>query len=86
LSIDEGRQLAARLSLKAAKLDVDVTQWRWPQTHIAPGYLMCYEDRMIPDQITVACGRVERIVIDDRCRLPGRFFGRFTTSGLARSL
>jgi hypothetical protein len=23
---------------------------------------------------------VARIVIDDHCRLPGRFFGRFTTS------
>jgi hypothetical protein len=29
---------------------------------------------------SIACGRVERIVIDDRSRLPGRFFGRFATS------
>jgi hypothetical protein len=37
------------------------------------------ENKMVPDQ-TIACGLVSRIVIDDRCRLPGRFFGRFTTS------
>ena len=44
---------------------------------------------MVPDQTSMACGRVERIVIDDRSRLPGRFFGRFTTStasGLGRAL
>ena len=35
---------------------------------------------MVPDQTNVACERVERVVIDDRSRLPGRFFGRFTTS------
>jgi hypothetical protein len=29
---------------------------------------------------SIACGRVERVVIDDRSRLPGRFFGRFATS------
>jgi hypothetical protein len=28
----------------------------------------------------MACRRVERIIIDDRSRLPGRFFGRFATS------
>jgi hypothetical protein len=41
---------------------------------------------MVPDQTSIAHG--ERIVIDDRRRLPGRFFGRFTTSatsGLARA-
>jgi len=32
---------------------------------------------MIPDQTNIAC---RRVVIDDRCRLPGRFFGRFATS------
>jgi hypothetical protein len=37
------------------------------------------ENEMVPDQ-TIACRRVLRIVIDDRCRLPGRFFGRFATS------
>jgi hypothetical protein len=34
---------------------------------------------MVPDQ-TIACRLVAQIVIDDRCRLPGRFFGRFATS------
>jgi hypothetical protein len=34
---------------------------------------------MVPDQ-TIACRPVAPIVIDDRSRLPGRFFGRFTTS------
>ena len=27
-----------------------------------------------------ACALAARIVIDDRCRLPRRFFGRFATS------
>jgi len=46
------------------------------------------ETGMVPDQ-TIACRLVARVVIDDRSRLPGRFFGRFTTSassGLARAL
>jgi hypothetical protein len=34
---------------------------------------------MVPDQ-TIAGLPVARIVIDDRSRLPGRFFGRFATS------
>jgi hypothetical protein len=34
---------------------------------------------MVPDQ-TIACQFAAPIVIDDRCRLPGRFFGRFATS------
>jgi len=41
---------------------------------------------MISDQTSIAC---RRIVIDDHCRLPGRFFGRFATSAtseLARVL
>jgi len=41
---------------------------------------------MALDQTGIICGRV---VIDDRCRLPGRFFGRFATSAtseLARTL
>jgi hypothetical protein len=40
---------------------------------------------MVPDQPNMLC---RRIVIDDRSRLPGRFFGRFATSatsGLARA-
>jgi len=43
---------------------------------------------MVPDQTSAASGNVSRVVIDDRRRLPGRFFGRFTTSatsGLARA-
>jgi hypothetical protein len=47
------------------------------------------ENNMVPDQTSIASGITSRIVIDDRCRLPGRFFGRFTTSatsGLARAL
>jgi hypothetical protein len=35
---------------------------------------------MVLDQTNMACRRVERIIIDDRSRLPGRFFGRFATS------
>jgi hypothetical protein len=32
---------------------------------------------MVLDSTSVAC---QRVVIDDRSRLPGRFFGRFATS------
>jgi hypothetical protein len=32
---------------------------------------------MVLDQTSKGC---QRVVIDDRSRLPGRFFGRFTTS------
>ncbi len=55
-------------------------QWRWQQTHIALTYLMCYEAGMVLDQTSSAGLRVAPIVIDDRSRLPGRFFGRFATS------
>jgi hypothetical protein len=44
---------------------------------------------MVRDQTSFTYQFAARIVIDDRCRLPGRFFGRFTTaatSGLARAL
>jgi len=40
---------------------------------------------MVPDQTSIAYELAGRIVIDDRRRLPGRFFGRFTTSGLTRA-
>jgi hypothetical protein len=32
---------------------------------------------MVPGQTSTVC---QRVVIDDRSRLPGRFFGRFATS------
>jgi hypothetical protein len=36
---------------------------------------------MVTDHISSDIGRfMARIVIDDRSRLPGRFFGRFATS------
>ena len=35
---------------------------------------------MVLDQTSSAASRVAPIVIDDRSRLPGRFFGRFATS------
>jgi len=35
---------------------------------------------MVPDQTSFAVRRVDPFVIDDRSRLPGRFFGRFATS------
>jgi hypothetical protein len=35
---------------------------------------------MVPDQTSIASRLVAPIVIDDRSRLPGRFFGRFATS------
>jgi hypothetical protein len=38
---------------------------------------VCYIDGMALNQTNILC---RRVVIDDRCRLPGRFFGRFATS------
>jgi len=35
---------------------------------------------MVPDQASFAVRRIDPFVIDDRSRLPGRFFGRFATS------
>jgi hypothetical protein len=35
---------------------------------------------MVLDQTSAATGTTQRVVIDDRSRLPGRFFGRFATS------
>jgi hypothetical protein len=39
---------------------------------------LLYIPGMFPDLIRFAS--IRRIVIDDRSRLPGRFFGRFATS------
>jgi hypothetical protein len=36
---------------------------------------------MISDQTSLVR---RRVVIDDRCRLPGRFFGRFATSATSK--
>jgi hypothetical protein len=47
------------------------------------------ENQMVPDQTNLPCQIVAPIVIDDRSRLPGRFFGRFATSAtseLSRAL
>jgi hypothetical protein len=49
------------------------------QTHIALGWLMCYSAAMFPDGQPNAA----RVVLDDRSRLPWRFFGRLTTAALA---
>jgi hypothetical protein len=46
---------------------------------IALKRLRCYKISMFPDCQTVA----SRIVLDDRSRLPWRFFGRLTTAALA---
>jgi hypothetical protein len=35
---------------------------------------------MVPDQTSLAGRIIDPFVIDDRSRLPGRFFGRFATS------
>jgi hypothetical protein len=47
--------------------------------YIALGYLMCYKPPMLSHRQTIAC----RVVLDDRSRLPWRFFGRLTTAALA---
>lgn len=38
---------------------------------------------MVPDTCEMARQRAIRIVLDDRSRLPWRFFGRLTTAELA---
>jgi len=43
----------------------------------APGVI---EDGMTPASRQPACERPHHVVLDDHRRLPGRFFGRFTTS------
>jgi hypothetical protein len=35
---------------------------------------------MVLDRTSVTFGTAQLVVIDDRSRLPGRFFGRFATS------
>jgi hypothetical protein len=40
---------------------------------------LCYKAKMFPDRQPI----VSRVVLDDRSRLPWRFFGRLTTSALA---
>src|SRR2546421_1524451 len=42
-------------------------------------YLLCYKASMFRDRQTIA----SRVVLDDRSRLPWRFFGRLTTAALA---
>jgi hypothetical protein len=39
---------------------------------------LCYKAQMFPDRPAI----VSRVVLDDRSRLPWRFFGRLTTSAL----
>jgi hypothetical protein len=38
---------------------------------------------MVPDSQNTACRRCARVVLDDRSRLPWRFFGRLTTAALS---
>jgi hypothetical protein len=47
--------------------------------HVAHRWPLCYKVRMSPDRQTIA----SRVVLDDRSRLPWRFFGRLTTAALA---
>jgi len=35
---------------------------------------------MVLDRTSAAFGTAQFVIIDDRSRLPGRFFGRFATS------
>jgi hypothetical protein len=46
---------------------------------IALRSITCYMAEMFRDRQTIAC----RVVLDDRRRLPWRFFGRLTTAALA---
>jgi hypothetical protein len=65
---------------RGALLRLVGSQRRWIETHIALRKPMCYMAKMVPDKTSLACPLAAPIVIDDRCRLPGRFFGRFATS------
>jgi hypothetical protein len=59
------------------------------QRSIVAAAAIVVQNKMVPDQTSIACLIVSRIVIDDRSRLPGRFFGRFATSAtseLSRAL
>jgi hypothetical protein len=49
------------------------------QTHIALRNHACYKAKMLRNRQTIA----SRVVLDDRSRLPWRFFGRLTTAALA---
>jgi hypothetical protein len=52
---------------------------RAQQTHIALQIRVCYSTAMFPGRQSIA----SRVVLDDRSRLPWRFFGRLTTAALA---
>jgi hypothetical protein len=54
-------------------------QGRQLQTHIALRNHACYKAKMLRNRQTIA----SRVVLDDRSRLPWRFFGRLTTAALA---
>jgi hypothetical protein len=50
------------------------------------GYDRDKKTEMVTDQTSSEIGRfIMRIVIDDRSRLPGRFFGRFATSATSKA-
>jgi len=51
------------------------------QTHLALRRVRAiYPPQMVLNRTSMAC---RRVVIDDRSRLPGRFFGRFATSAMS---
>jgi len=65
--------------------DGDLRNTNPPRRSIVAAAAIVLESRMASQQTRFACQLAARIVIDDRARLPGRFFGRFTASGLARA-
>jgi len=77
----EERSSEAIQNLSAVKVWIASAQGRLAMTAIIDRYraseIACYIGAMVLDQTSIAC---RRVVIDDRCRLPGRFFGRFATS------
>jgi len=52
---------------------------RCDERPIVPLKAFMLESGMVPDRQIV---RFRRVVLDDRCRLPGRFFGRRTAAAL----
>jgi hypothetical protein len=60
---------------------VRLSIWNDGERSIVAAVAAMLEDGMVPAQTSMGIGRfITRIVIDDRSRLPGRFFGRFATS------
>ena len=71
-SRDSGFDASHRPGMTVRAMTVVANAYRAP-------YLPCYKAQMSRDRQIIA----PRVVLDDRSRLPWRFFGRLTTAALA---